>query len=101
MPAMPSMTFNGKKGELRIRLDGLTEAEAYQTWLALGVLLRQFSAKGWACLGHTMVQELTGKKHDRLNSAGVQPTPCLFCAIAAKKHAASEGQGEPPQACPF
>jgi hypothetical protein len=98
---MPSVKFDGEKGELCIKLEGLTEADSYQTFLALGTFLRQFGDKHCACLGHTIVEELTSKKHDRLNTAHVQLTPCIFCIIAAKQHAASKGKGEPPKACPF
>ncbi len=98
---MPSVNFDRTRGELRIRLDGLTEAQSYQTFLDLGVFLRQLGDKRWACLGHTIVEELTGKRHDSLNSTGVQPTPCLFCVIAEKQHVARKGRGKPPKACPF
>jgi len=98
---MPTVKFNAARGELCIRLEGATEGESYQTFLALGGFLRQFGEKRCACLGHRIVEELTSKKHDSLNVAGVQPTLCIFCVIAEKQHEASKTSGEPLTACPF
>jgi hypothetical protein len=97
---MPSATFDPAKGELCIRLNGISETESFKVFLALGMYLSRLGDLPLACLGATIVEELTSKRHASLN-AGAMPVTCTFCEIAKQKHIAAQDKGEPPRVCPF